>query len=150
VVIVGDEEEQDEGDQEVGDGAGEGDEDALPAGLGGEVVGGAGGGGAIEGGAVAAEFAGHFDVAAYWEDGDAVVGIAVAEAEEAGSESDGEGFDADAAELGNDEMAELVNENEKAKDDSEFNNDEENMHADYAGTLEKSIGRMRQQFLCSG
>ena len=24
--------------------------------------------------------------------------------------------------------------------------DEENMHADYAGTLEKSIGRMRQAF----
>ncbi len=99
---------------------------------------------AIQGEAVAAEFAGHFDVAADGEDGDAVVGIAVAEAEEAGAEADGEGFDTDAAEFGNDEVAELVNEDEEAKDDSEFNYDEENMHADYAGTLGESIGRVGQ------
>ncbi len=43
VVVVGYEEEQDEGDEEVGDGACDGDEHSLPAGLGGEVVGGAGG-----------------------------------------------------------------------------------------------------------
>ena len=55
--------------------------------------------------AVAAELAGHLDVAAEREDGDAVVGVAVAEAEDAGSEADGEGLYADAAELGDDEVA---------------------------------------------
>ncbi len=151
VVIVGDEEEQDEGDEEVGDGAGEGDEDTLPAGFGGEVVGrGSCGAGATHGIAVSAEFAGEFDEATDGEEGDAVVGIAVTEAEEAGTEADGEGFDANAAELGNDEMAELVNEDEEAQDDSEFNDNDEDMHADYAGTLWEKIGRMGENFPCSG
>ena len=146
VVIVGDEKEQQEREDEVEDGSGDGDEDALPAGFGGEVVvgGGAlideladsGGRSAGNGSAVAAEFAGHFDVAAEGEEGDAVVGIAVAEAEEAGSEADGEGFDADAAGFGNDKVAELMDEDKETEDDGEFNDDEENVHADYAGTLE--------------
>ena len=152
VVVVGDEEEQDEGDEEVGDGAGEGDEDTLPAGLGGEVVGRASWApAATHGSAVSAEFAGEFDVAADGEEGDAVVGIAVTEAEEAGTEADGEGFDANAAELGDDEMAELVNEDEEAEDDGEFNDDDGDMHADYAGTLwEKYRQDEAKTFLCSG
>ncbi len=36
---------------------------------------------------------------------------------------------------------ELVNEDEEAKDDCEFNDDDEDMHADYAGTLGEKIGR---------
>jgi hypothetical protein len=135
VVIVGDQEEQEERQDEVEDRPGDGDEDALPAGLGGEVVGRGSGregglGSGLQGSPVAAELAGHLDVAAEGEDGDAIVGIAVAEAEDAGSEADGEGFHADAAELGDDEVAELVDENEEAEDDGEFNNDEEDMHAD--------------------
>jgi hypothetical protein len=92
-------------------------------------------GAAGDGSAVAAEFAGHLDVAAEGEDGDAVVGAAVAEAEEAGAEADGEGFDADAAELGDDEVAELMDEDEDAEDDGEFDDDEEKMHEERSGNL---------------
>ena len=37
-----------------------------------------------------------------------------------GAEADGEGFDADAAELGDDEVAELMDEDHDAEDDGEF------------------------------
>ena len=52
------------------------------------------------------------------------------------AEADGEDLDADAAEFGDGEVAELVDEDHDAEDDGEFNDDEENVHADYAGTLE--------------
>ena len=158
VVVVGDEEEQEEGEDEVEDGAGDGDEDALPAGLGGEVVVGGGGwkgrqvvggwGRPLDGSAVATELAGHFDEAAEGEDGDAVFGIAVGEAKDAGAEADGEGFDADAAGFGDEEVAELVDQDEEAEDDGEFEDNEENMH-EYQGDL-KDYRQNREKFLCSG
>ena len=94
-------------------GAGEGDEDALPAGVGVELAG-------VAGGGFAGIVAGHFDVSAEWKDGEAVVGVAAFEAEDALAEADGEGFDADAAELGDGEVAELMDEDHDAEDDCQF------------------------------
>ena len=107
-----------EGEDEVGDGAGEGDEDALPAGMGVEVAGVVVGVWLRRG---SWEYlAGHLDVAAEGEDGDAVVGVAALEAEEALAEADGEDLDADAAELGDGEVAEFVDQNHDAKDDGSW------------------------------
>ena len=50
-------------------------------------------------GCFAGDLAGHLDVAAEGQGGDLVVGVAAAEAEEALAEADGEGLDADAADL---------------------------------------------------
>ena len=102
-----------EGEDEVGEGAGEGDEDALPAGVGVELAG-------VAGGGFAGVVACHLDVAAEGEEGDAVVGVAALDAEEALAEADGEGLDADAAELGDGEVAKFVDENHDAKDDGKF------------------------------
>ncbi len=66
----GDAGHQAEGEDEVGEGASEGDEDALPAGMRVEVAG--------IGGRFAGIVAGHLDVAAEGEQGDAVVGVAAA------------------------------------------------------------------------
>ncbi len=49
-----------------------------------------------------------------------VVGVAAAEAEEAFAEADGEDLDADAAELGDGEVAELVDQDHDAKDDEKL------------------------------
>ena len=73
------------------------------------------------GGSFAGVVAGHLDVAAEGEHGDAVVGVATPEAEEALAEADGEDLDADAAELGNGEVAELVDQNHDAEDDDKLN-----------------------------
>ncbi len=123
--------EEDEGEDEVGDGAGDGDEDALPAGVVLEFSG-------IEGGLMLTAAgdglvadAGHFDVAAEGHEVDAVVGAVVDEAEEALAEADGEGFDADAAELGDEEVAELVHDDHDAEHDGEAREDHE------AGGVEK-------------
>ena len=102
-----------EGEDEVGDRAGEGDEHALPAGMVVELAG-------IVGDFFAGDFAGHLDVAAEGQDVDLVVGFAAAEADEALAEADGEGFDADAAPLGHDEVAELVNEDHEAEHEEEL------------------------------
>ncbi len=120
VVEHGDAGHEAEGEDEVGDGAGEGDENSLPAGVGVEVAGVVGGGCA---GFVGREvhLAGHLDVAAERDGGDLVFGVAAAEAEEAFAKADGEDFDADAAELGDGEVAELVDENHDAKDDEKLN-----------------------------
>jgi hypothetical protein len=95
------------------------------------------------------EVASELHVAANGEEGDAVIGVAVAEAEEAVADADGEGFDADAAQFPDDEVAELVDEDEHAEDDSEFDDDEEKMHEERAETLE-TIGRLEQELLGSG
>jgi hypothetical protein len=121
VMEVGDQEEKEEGEDEVGEGAGDGDEETLPAGLGVEVVGSGGVG-------FGSMFAGKFDVAAEGKERDAVVGATVLEAEEAGAKADGEGLDADAAELAYEEMAELMDEHHDAENDDEFDDDEEEMH----------------------
>lgn len=62
-------------------------------------------GSALQWSAVSTELAGHLDVAAERQDGDAIVGFAVVEADDARSEANGEGFYADAAELGDDKVA---------------------------------------------
>ena len=56
----------------------------------------------------AGHLAGHLDVAAEGKQARAVVGVAAFEAEEAFAEADGEDLDADAAELGDGEVAEFV------------------------------------------
>ena len=70
-----------ESENEVGEGAGERDEHALPAGMGVEVAGVAGAGlgviWSVEGG-----LAGHLDVTAEGDDGELVLGVAAFEAEE--------------------------------------------------------------------
>ncbi len=102
-----------DGEDEVGEGASEGDEDALPARMGVELAG-------VACGGFAGVVAGHLDVAAEREKGDSVVGVAALEPEEALAEADGEDLDADTAELGDGEVAELVDENHDAKDDGKF------------------------------
>ena len=64
--------------------------------------------------------AGHFDVAAEGDDGDLIFGVATFEAEETFAEADGEDLDTDAAELGDGEVAELVDQNHDAKDDGKL------------------------------
>ncbi len=113
VVEHGDAGHEAEGEDEVGDGAGEGDEDALPAGVRVELAG-------VAGGGFAGIVAGHLDVSAEGKGGDAVVGVAALEAEEAFAEADGEDLDADAAELGDGEVAELMDEDHDAEDDGKF------------------------------
>ena len=99
---------------EVGEGACEGDEDALPAGVGVELAG-------VAGGSFAGVVAGHLDVATEGENREAVVGVAARKAEEAFAEADGEDFDADAAQLSGGEVAELVDQHHDAKDDEKLN-----------------------------
>ena len=161
MVEVGDEGEEDEGEDEVGEGTGEGDEGALPAGMGVELAGGFGTAGDVGGGegvgvnvdaedveglfcglgvvgltgGVAGFVAGHFDVAAEREEGDAVVRTAGAPSDDARAHADGEGFDGDTAELGDGEVAELVDEDHDAEDDGEFYDDERDVHADEWVTL---------------
>ncbi len=91
-LVVGhaDAEHEAEGEDEVGDGAGEGDEHALPARMVVELAG-------VVGVVFAGDLAGELDVAAEGQEVDLVFGLAVAEADEAFAEADGEGFDADAA-----------------------------------------------------
>ncbi len=121
VVQHGDAGHQAEGEDEVGDGAGEGDEHALPARMGVEVAGVIGGVDGVGGRAVGwlayglEALAGHLDVAAEGNGCDLVVGVAAAEAEEAFAEADGEDLDADSAEFGDGEVAELVNEDHDAR-----------------------------------
>ena len=50
-----------------------------------------------------------------------VVGPAVAEADEALAEADGEGLDADAAPLGDDEVAELMDQHHEAEHEEKLN-----------------------------
>src|ERR1035437_13481 len=103
------------GQNKVGHGTGRADQDALPAGTGGE---GAGvvrrGNGSFAFGGVA-EFgevlASHFDIAAQGKQADLVVGVSVLVAEEARAEAEGEGLDADPAEFGYGKVAELGHHN---------------------------------------
>jgi hypothetical protein len=66
--------------------------------------------------------AGHFDVTADGEQADAVVGFAVAEAEEPRGHAEAETIDIDAAELGGDEVTELVHEDEHPEHGEEDEN----------------------------
>src|ERR1035441_3128756 len=75
--------------------------------------------GSLAGGRFGQGFAGHLDVAAEGQQADLVVGIAAFDAEEAGAEADGEGLDADSAQLGDGEMAEFVNDHHDADEDDE-------------------------------
>ncbi len=92
---------QRDGEQEVGEGAGEGDEDALPAGMVLQLAG-------VVALGLARHLAGHLDVAAERKQAETIVGVAAFEAEESGAEADGEDFDADAAELGDGEVTEFM------------------------------------------
>ncbi len=62
-------------------------------------------------------FAGHFDVAAQRQQADFVVGIAVFDAEQAGTEANGKRFDADTAELGNGKMSEFMDHHHESEED---------------------------------
>ena len=113
VVQHGDTGHEADGEDEVREGAGQGYEDALPAGMGVELA-------RVARGGLAGIVTGHLYVSAEGQDRDAVVGVAAADAEEAFSEADGEDFDADAAELGDGEVAEFVDQNHDAKDDGKL------------------------------
>ncbi len=63
----------------------------------------------------------HFDVSAKGKQAYAVIGIATLYSEETAAEAERESFDADATELGNDKVAELVNEYEKTQNNGEAN-----------------------------
>src|SRR6202012_5671374 len=94
VVEHGDAGHEAEGEEEVGDGTSERDQDALPAGMGVEVNwigGGDGAGGELVAGE--AHLSGHFDVAAEGDGGDLIFGIAAFETEEPFAEADGEDLD---------------------------------------------------------
>ena len=66
---------------------------------------------------LAGVLAGHLDVAAQGQQADLVVGVAVLEAEEARAKAEGERLDADAAELGDGKVAELVDHDHDADQD---------------------------------
>ncbi len=105
-----------EGEDEVCDRAGESDGDALPAGMRGELSG-------IARSLVVAgwhHFAGHLDVPAERDEREAVIGVSALDAEEAFAEADGEYFDTNAAELGDGEVPELVNEDHDTEDDGKL------------------------------
>src|SRR6267143_3364376 len=110
--------EKHEWKNEIDRGAGDGDQRALPAGLGHEFVGSAGGElfAGIDFGDV---LSGHADVAAERDGADSPVGGTPLEAEEAGAEADGEDVDANAEVAGDDEMSPLVNEDENTEDQEE-------------------------------
>src|ERR1035437_6980849 len=113
------------GQNKVGHGTGRTDQDALPAGTGGESAGvvrwgysGRAGGGIAEFGEV---LAGHFDIAAQGKQADLIVGVAVLIAEEARAEAEGEGLDADPAEFGDGKVAELVDHDHDTDHDDKRN-----------------------------
>ena len=134
---------EEEGEDEVGDGAGEGDDGALPAGMVLEFAGIVGEDLVFAGGA---HLSGHFDVAAEGEEVEAVVGAVVDEAEEALAEADGEGFHAHAAELGGGEVAELMHEDHDAEDDGEFRKSGERRSGEQRF---RPLGA-ETEFLCAG
>ena len=112
---------QAESEDKVGDRAGQSDQNALPARVRIEVA------GIIDGrsrftGVIGGQIhlAGHLDVATERDSRDLVLGIAAAEADEAFAEADGKDLDADAAELGDGEVAELMDENHDAEDEEKF------------------------------
>ena len=105
------------GKDEIDGGAGEGDEGALPAGLGHEFIGGAGGL-LVTGIDFGEVLTGHADVAAERDSAEAPIGLAPLEAEEARTEADGEDVDANAKEAGDDEMSPLVNEDDDAENEN--------------------------------
>ncbi len=63
--------------------------------------------------------AGHLDVAAQGQQADLVVGVAEFNAEETRAEAEGEGLDADPAELGDGKVAKLVDHNHDTDEDDE-------------------------------
>ena len=91
-----------------------GDEHALPAGMVVQVAG-------VVAGLFAGDLAGHLDVSAEGQGVDAVVGAVAEEADDALAEADGEGLDADAAPLGDGEVAELVHQHHEAEHEEELN-----------------------------
>ena len=94
---------------------GQGDQNALPSGLGQKLVG------------VALAFfegvvAGHFHVAAQGQSAEAVIGVAAFVSPEARAEADGKNLDANAKGFGNNEMSPLVHEDHDAEDNRNGNN----------------------------
>jgi hypothetical protein len=67
----------------------------------------------------ARHLAGHFHVAAKRQKTNFVIGVAVLDAEEAGTKAHGERFDADATQLGHGEMAKLVDHDHDANQNDE-------------------------------
>ena len=119
-------EHQHQGQQKVHCRSGQSDEHALPAGMGSE-------GRRIRGnfvsGFLGEVLARHLHKSAQREQADLVVGIAVLEAEQARPEAEGEGFDANAAKLGRNKMAQLVqNHDQSDKDDEGSGRNQKFMH----------------------
>ena len=85
---------------------------------------------------LAGDVAGHFDVSAERKQGEAIVGIAAAPAEEPRAEADGKRFDANAAELGDGKVPEFVHDHHDAEEDGTHQN-RKKMHTG----LERPHGR---------
>ena len=109
---------QAEGEDEVGGGASERDEHALPAGMVVQLAG-------IVADLFPRDFTGHLDVSAKGQGVDAVVGSVADEADNALAKADGEGLNADAAPLGDGEVAELVHQHHKAEHKEKLNDSDE-------------------------
>ena len=99
-------------------GPGDGDERALPAGLGHKFIGSACGN-LVVGVDIGDVLAGHADVAAERDGADAPVGGAPLETEEARAEADGEDVDANAEETGDDEVSPFVDEDDDAENEND-------------------------------
>ena len=110
--------QQGERQQDIHGRTGEGDDHALPAGFG-EKAAGVGGAGAVGGVFVGGLLAGHLDISAEGDERDAEIGFATAEAEQAGPEAEGEGFDADVEVTGGPVMTQFVDEDHDAEQDQD-------------------------------
>ena len=102
--------EKGDGEDDVHRGAGDGDDETLPAWVGEKFS-------RVAGAVVHGIFARHFDVAAEGQGVDAVVGFTFAEADEALAEADGKLLHAYAEIFGRDEMTQLVQKDHDAEDD---------------------------------
>ena len=91
-----------------------GDQHALPARMGAEFAG-------IAGAFRTRRFAGHFYVSAQRQSTHAIVGVAPLHAKQARAKAEGKNLDADATELGNGEVAELVHQHHDAEHEKERN-----------------------------
>ena len=106
--------EQEDGQQDVHGGAGDGDEEAMPARVIEKLAG-------IVGAIVHGILAAHFDVTTQRDRADAVIGVTLAEAEQAFSETDGEHLDPDPQPLGHGVVTEFVDQDHEPEDDDDGN-----------------------------
>ena len=101
--------EQNDRQQDVHGRSGDGDQEAVPAGVIHELPG-------IVGALIHGILAAHLDVAAEWDGVDAIVGLAAAESDQPSAEADGELLDAHPEPLSHGEVAKLVDQDHEAQD----------------------------------